>query len=66
MPAPGTVAEVRSLLGMTNYSSNFIPDYSTITAPLRLMTKKKPSFSGLTSVNRHFKELRKSSENTQS
>ena len=35
-PSPTNVTELRSFLGMTNY---FIPRYSTITAPLRKLTK---------------------------
>ena len=37
--APSNVEEVRSLLGMTNYVSRFIKDYSTITEPIRTLTK---------------------------
>ena len=33
------VTELRSYLGMTNHVSRFIPRYSTITAPLRKLTK---------------------------
>ena len=36
--APSNVEEVRSLLGMTNYVSRFIKDYSTITEPIRTLT----------------------------
>ena len=36
---PTTVSEVRSLLGMANYSSKFIKDYATITEPLRKLTR---------------------------
>ena len=39
-PEPQTPSEVRSLLGMLNYSSRFIPNYATITYPLRLLTRK--------------------------
>ena len=37
---PSTASEVRSLLGMTNYCSRFIPDYATKTEPLRKLTHK--------------------------
>ena len=37
---PKDPAEIRSLLGMANYCSRFIKDFSTITAPLRELTKK--------------------------
>ncbi|XP_053380302.1 uncharacterized protein K02A2.6-like [Mercenaria mercenaria] len=38
--APTNVSEVRSFLAMTNYVSRFIPNYSTITEPLRQLIKK--------------------------
>lgn len=37
---PKDPAEIRSLLGMANYCARFIKDFSTITAPLRELTKK--------------------------
>lgn len=40
MQPPQSVSEVRSLVGMVQYISRFIPDYATITAPLRDLTKK--------------------------
>ena len=39
-PIQTNVSEERSLLGMSNYCSQLIPDYATITAPLRELTKK--------------------------
>ena len=39
LATPSTVSEVRSLLGMANYCSRFIPSYSTITQPLRELTQ---------------------------
>ena len=36
---PKDVGEVRSLLAMTNYVGRFIPNYSTVTEPLRRLTK---------------------------
>ena len=33
--APNNIDEVRSLLGMTNYVSRFLRDYSTIIEPIR-------------------------------
>lgn len=41
---PTTVHEVRSLLGMANYSSQYIANFATITAPLRDLTKKDTPF----------------------
>ncbi|XP_065068432.1 uncharacterized protein K02A2.6-like [Rhopilema esculentum] len=40
-----TSTEVRSLLGMSNYCSQFIPDYATVTEPLRNLTKKNAQFN---------------------
>ena len=39
--APNNIDEVRSPLGMTNYVSRFIRDYSTITEPIRRLMKSK-------------------------
>jgi hypothetical protein len=44
MKSPTNVSEVLSLLGMLNYSSRFIPKYSTITAPIRKLTKSDANF----------------------
>ena len=33
-------SDIKSLLGMTWYVSRFIPNYATITAPLRLPTRQ--------------------------
>ena len=41
---PSSVHDVRSFLGMANYSSKYIPDFATITAPLRALTKKNTQF----------------------
>ena len=42
---PTSVSEVRSLLGMATYSSQFIPNFATITEPLRSLTRKGTHFS---------------------
>ena len=39
-----TTSEVRSLLGIANYSAQFIPDFATITEPLRQLTHKAAKF----------------------
>ena len=41
---PSNVSEVRSLLGMANYSAKYIPNFATITAPLRQLTRKNIPF----------------------
>ena len=43
--APSNVGEVRSFLGMTNYMSRFISNYSTLAAPLCALTKKNIKWS---------------------
>ena len=37
---PENPGELRSLLGMTNYCAKFIPDYATLTEPLRRLTRQ--------------------------
>ena len=44
MKAPSNATEVRSFLGMVNFCNKYIKDYSAITAPLRLLTKKRKRF----------------------
>ena len=41
---PTSATEVRSFLGLVNYCSKFIKNYSTISAPLRMLTKKDTLF----------------------
>ena len=43
-PAPTTSGEARSFLGLVNYCSRYIKDYSTITYPLRQLLKEKTNF----------------------
>ena len=40
MPNPTTVKELQQFLGITNYVSKFIPNYSEITSPLRQLLEK--------------------------
>ena len=37
---PNNAAEVRSFLGLATYCSRFIPEFATVTEPLRLLTRK--------------------------
>ena len=41
---PTDIKSVRSFLGLTNYLKQFIPNYSTLTCPLRTLTKKNSDF----------------------
>ena len=43
-PRPKCASEVRSCLGLTNYCSRYIPDYSSTTYPLCQLTKITNSF----------------------
>ena len=43
-PRPKCAAEVRSFLGLTNCCSRYIESYSTITYPLRQLTKANAQF----------------------
>ena len=43
-PHPSNASEVRSFLGLTNYCSRYIQDYSTLTFPLRQLTKANTPF----------------------
>ena len=44
MPHPTSATGARSFLGMINFCKQYIRDYSSITAPLRLLTKKCQRF----------------------
>jgi len=41
---PSSASEVRSFLGLVNFSARFIPDLATISEPLRNLTKKDVPF----------------------
>ena len=41
---PTDIKSLRSFLGLTNYLKRFIPYYSTLTYPLRTLTKKNSDF----------------------
>lgn len=42
---PASAAKVRSFLGMVNFSAHFIHNYSALTTPLRLLTRKNAVFN---------------------
>ena len=58
LSTPSTVSEVRSLLGMTNYCSRFIPDYATKTEPLRKLTHKDQPWCWTTEHDRAVNQLK--------
>ena len=58
-PPPATVGEVRSFLGMANYSRSFIRRYSKITASLWELTKKNARFMWTDKCQKAFDTLKK-------
>ena len=55
---PQSASEVRSLLGMATYSSQFIPNFASITAPLRELTKKHAKFEWTEKQQKAFVQLK--------
>lgn len=60
MSKPESASKVRSLLGMTQYVSCYSPDYATITAPLRLLTRKETPWQWADKQEREFEKLQDS------
>ena len=58
LEAPADKAEVSSFLGMTTYLSQFIPIYSTLTAPLREVCKESGQFKWGEEQQKAFDELK--------
>ena len=59
VPAPRNASEVRSFLGMTNTCHDYIPDYATLAAPLRQLTKKNVPFEWKPEHQRAFEKMKK-------
>lgn len=55
---PTTASEVRSFLGMAQYSARFIPRFSTLTEPLRNLTKKDTEWQWSESEENAFREVK--------
>lgn len=56
--APQTATEVRSFLGLVNYSARFIPNMATTTEPLRRLTKNAEPFIWGKEQDRAFQKLK--------
>ena len=56
--APKDAEEVRSFLGLVNYSGRFIPNLATVSEPLRRLTKKGVSFNWSEEQIQSFQELK--------
>ena len=57
-PHPTTASEVRSFLGLTNYCSRYIPAYSSLTFPLRQLTKADSQFEWNNEQEQAFQSLK--------
>ena len=57
---PTNAAEVRSFLGLVNYCHRFIADFSTISEPLRRLTKKSQPFMWKQEQQKAFTTLKQS------
>ena len=57
LPNPSNRTEIRSLLGMANFFSRFIPHYATIKEPLRLLTHKQSKWQWSAQHNHAFDQL---------
>ena len=60
MSKPESVSEVKPLLEIAQYVSRYMPDYATITAPLRLLTKKDMLWQWADEQQRAFDKLKDS------
>ena len=59
IPAPTTITEVRSFLGLTSYYRKFVRSYSKIAKPLFDLTKKGHCWKWTTDCETAFQELKK-------
>ena len=57
--APKNVSEVRSFLGLVQYSAKFLPDLAEVSEPLRKLTRKGESFHWGRTQNESFSELKR-------
>ena len=55
---PKTAAEVRSFLGLVQYSAKFIPNYALVAEPLRKLTRKNVRFQWADEQKRSFAKLK--------
>jgi hypothetical protein len=58
MPAPENQQALQRVLGMFNYLSKFIPDYSELTAPLRTLLHKDTEWCWLDQHQKAFEKLK--------
>lgn len=56
--APKTVSEVRSFMGLVQYSAKFLPNMAEVSEPLRLLTRKDQPFVWGNSQQKAFTKLK--------
>ncbi|XP_052779408.1 uncharacterized protein K02A2.6-like [Mya arenaria] len=62
---PKNASEVRSFLGLVNFSARYIPDLATVTEPLRKLTKKNAQFQWKSEEKKSFNEIKRRMANTE-
>ena len=55
LPAPESVKDVKSFLGMAGYFRHFVQDFASISAPLAHLTKKSVKFRWCSNITLHYK-----------
>ena len=55
---PSDSAALRSFLGLASYYAKFLPNFSTVTAPLRELTKKDTPFVWSPAANQAFEKIK--------
>ena len=58
MPAPSTKKDVERLLGTVNYLAKFVPNLSSVTAPIRELLRKDTEFQWSHEQDKAFKEIK--------
>ena len=58
--APQNSSEVRSFLGMAQYSARFIPNFATLTEPLRRLTRQEVSWAWGDEERKSFNDVKQS------
>ncbi|KAL5549440.1 hypothetical protein UlMin_004671 [Ulmus minor] len=58
-PAPTNVTEIRSFLGLAGYYRRFVEGFSTLAAPLTVLTKKDRKYEWTDKCEQSFQELKR-------
>ena len=59
LPVPGSVRQLRSFLGMTNFAREYLPNYARIARPLYDLLKKDNQYKWERAHQRSFEEVKK-------